>query len=810
MPDKCICGNNNFREFTKPGITIDEQGDRQKTILSLGECQECGIVRQLNIPFENESQYSEYYKKDYPPIKKSYTKKNYQHDRELAVRRYNVYHLPNENKLKILDVGSGSGAFVDECRKRGMEAYGCELAKYNYVKNDIHIYHDRLEDIHFPTDHFDLTTCHDVLEHILDPDIFLQEMFRTTKQEGACIIDLPDFYHEAGKHHWKDKEHIWFFTTAQLEKLFKKIGFIVDSIKHPIDGKLVFYLKKPIQQRCKILLPPGIGDSYWSIVKLQSFLERKNIPSPVDAFIVCNRDKQFNGHKRSVPFLEMFPFLNSTGIVFENGTNPHLKKIWKEAYARKGRIVFEDIHGCDYFIAYNGHLRVGRQLEEIDNLACNWYPPMFISLEQERFKQKCIEIYGKYIVFYFPLYGTFQYWTNDFPINNIAEAVNKITAHTGYTPVFAGAAWDAENRKCRELRGMINNLVDLSGKTSVQQLFGLIKGSQGVVGYPSGLPIMAAVLKAKTLMIWSDFYNIDFAWHACPPDIRNETYFVEKTKGLTPDKLAQRAVEILTGHKMKMPVRKPIRKPAQKLNRATSDDWQRALNKMRPVSHSFVSDKKNHNTKVTIACVLKSGGDFTVDYVLRLKNMIARNTTVPYKFVCLTDIEIDPKICKSIKLKHNYDRWWSKIELFRPDITSAGRIVYIDLDTVITGNIDNFLTATSDFIALRPWNKRNQQAGLCASGLMAFKNNGAFSFVYDQFSPENINQYSRGDQEYITKALDRNKQSPIFWQDIVPGIYSYKRHCREQRLPKDARIVCFHGRPRPHTVNDPWVMANWR
>jgi hypothetical protein len=41
------------------------------------------------------------------------------------------------------------------------------------------------------------------------------------------------------------------------------------------------------------------------------------------------------------------------------------------------------------------------------------------------------------------------------------------------------------------------------------------------------------------------------------------------------------------------------------------------------------------------------------------------------------------------------------------------------------------------------------------------------------------------------------------------GIYSYKMHCRKT-LPKDARIVCFHGLPKLTEVHEPWIAENWK
>ena len=49
--------------------------------------------------------------------------------------------------------------------------------------------------------------------------------------------------------------------------------------------------------------------------------------------------------------------------------------------------------------------------------------------------------------------------------------------------------------------------------------------------------------------------------------------------------------------------------------------------------------------------------------------------------------------------------------------------------------------------------------------------------------------------------------------DLFPEEWcqSYKLHyLRRGKLSDDCRIVAFHGRPKPHEVNDFWVKENWR
>lgn len=544
MFEKCICGSKAIHNSTvRKGCRVDDKGNEQPVNITTVECKKCGVVRQINLPFALEEKYIEYYKKEYPPIKQEYSIKNYEHDRGVASLRCDAYNLSKQ--VRILDVGSGSGAFVDECRSRGVEAYGCEIGEYHYQESGgKYIYKKQFEDVYFPTDHFSVVTCHDVLEHVLDPLKMLKELFRVTAQNGKCIIDFPRFYHEAGKHHWKGIEHIWYFTEEQLEELAASVGFNVEKIEHPIESKTVFYFTKPKQKRVKILLPPGIGDTYWVIVKIEAFIKREGIGIP-DVYVMCNEEKKYKTDKRSFPFIEMFPFLNAADTSIGITT---AKELWQEAYVKRGRTVFRNILGCDYFMSYNGVLESGVSLENVDpDLKCNWFPNRFISLEEEKYRTDTIQKYGKYIVFFFVFRGSFSSWGREFSADKIVEAVKKIIAETGCTPVFTGALWDKEDVTLNTVKTQIPNLVDLTGQTSVAQLFGLLRGSEMVIGFPCGLTMLAVALKQKVLMIWNDWNHYGFMWNSVPPGIKNKTYFIENTKNLTVDVLVQKAKDIFTG-----------------------------------------------------------------------------------------------------------------------------------------------------------------------------------------------------------------------------------------------------------------------
>ena len=210
---------------------------------------------------------------------------------------------------------------------------------------------------------------------------------------------------------------------------------------------------------------------------------------------------------------------------------------------------------------------------------------------------------------------------------------------------------------------------------------------------------------------------------------------------------------------------------------------------------------------LTVICVLKSGGDvYDQSWVEKLKAGVERNLTIPHEFVCLSDVEVP---CKRIPLQHDWKCWWSKIELFRKGVITEPTL-YLDLDTVIVGNINALARQQSDFAMLPNVNVK----GMVGSGIMWF--NEVPHHVYEKFAkmPQcYIEHHERnanastcyiGDQAFIHDALNNNVDTIT-----TDGIKSFKHDCRN-RLPIDASVVCFHGKPRPNEVHNEWMERYWK
>lgn len=224
---------------------------------------------------------------------------------------------------------------------------------------------------------------------------------------------------------------------------------------------------------------------------------------------------------------------------------------------------------------------------------------------------------------------------------------------------------------------------------------------------------------------------------------------------------------------------------------------------------------------LTVACVLKTGGVYTAEWVSRLRDGVSRNLSLRHRFVCLSDVEVPCERIPLIGGDHGnthasgngwtvHPRWWSKLELFRPGLFD-GPTVYFDLDTLIIGSLDRIAAYPHSFTGLADFNSRR-----FGSGAMAWT--GDYSHIWRAFDPgKHIRHYDEvepqrgriGDQAYIEDALGPGRYETF--QALFPGAFvSYKVDRCKDGPPKGASVVCFHGRPKQHEITTGWVPAAWR
>lgn len=178
-----------------------------------------------------------------------------------------VENLPVKLQGRILDAGCGDGTMLDNLKKQdpSLQMYGTDISeegcKIAAGKGIIAKTSDLNLEIPFESDFFDFVIAHEVIEHLIDPDRFLEECQRVLKKGSYLIITTPNltaWYHrllfllgypplfselstrdrKVGigilKHIIKNEQpvgHIRIFTAAALKDMLEHYGFEVVKIK---------------------------------------------------------------------------------------------------------------------------------------------------------------------------------------------------------------------------------------------------------------------------------------------------------------------------------------------------------------------------------------------------------------------------------------------------------------------------------------------------------------------------------------------------------------------------------------------------
>ena len=169
--------------------------------------------------------------------------------------------------------------------------------------------------------------------------------------------------------------------------------------------------------------------------------------------------------------------------------------------------------------------------------------------------------------------------------------------------------------------------------------------------------------------------------------------------------------------------------------------------------------------------------------------------------------------------------WWNKLQLFDPDRFS-GLVLYFDLDVVIVQDITWMLSLDPrKFWAIRDFRRlwRPHWSGINSSVMVWNADHMRdLGHTVAQADIDRLMQTYHGDQDYLTAVIPA-AQIGFFpdsrcvswrWQVMDGGMdmdtRRYRRPGAGAVVPADADVVVFHGRPKPHQIDLPWIHQNWR
>jgi SAM-dependent methyltransferase len=192
----------------------------------LGRCRACDMVYATTRPTDQELDdlYSSYpIKADLSPITRiRFTE---------LLSGMEAYRNTN----RILDVGSGSGFFLDVAATQGWSVYGVEYDPaivHACAQRGIIMQQGSFDPDSWDLASFDVLTSFEVLEHVMDPHSEVAKFARSVRPGGLLYITTPN-YNALSR--WLSHptwniinypEHLNYFTPRSLDRLLREHGFI--------------------------------------------------------------------------------------------------------------------------------------------------------------------------------------------------------------------------------------------------------------------------------------------------------------------------------------------------------------------------------------------------------------------------------------------------------------------------------------------------------------------------------------------------------------------------------------------------------
>ena len=160
-----------------------------------------------------------------------------------------ILSLKVNQSLKILEIGSGNGFFIEECEKSNIDITGSEADEEQYnllAKKFSNIIKITLPIKNFNNElsnKFDVVVFNDVFEHLENLDLILIQLKSILKTNGQIVINLPssdgliykfsNILNKIGFTNFYDRlwqknlasPHLSYFNNSNLKMLFNKHGY---------------------------------------------------------------------------------------------------------------------------------------------------------------------------------------------------------------------------------------------------------------------------------------------------------------------------------------------------------------------------------------------------------------------------------------------------------------------------------------------------------------------------------------------------------------------------------------------------------
>lgn len=197
--------------------------------------------------------------------------------------------------------------------------------------------------------------------------------------------------------------------------------------------------------------------------------------------------------------------------------------------------------------------------------------------------------------------------------------------------------------------------------------------------------------------------------------------------------------------------------------------------------------------------------------VNRLYGMVARNLTGEFQVTCFTDdpsgirpeVKCYPLPPLGCQIPPDVPGKWPKVALWAKDLEGlTGIALFVDLDSVIVGNIDCYFEYgdPADVVTARNWLNRRRKSA--QTSVFRFPIGGhPYMLEILRAAPAEVSRKYQYEQNYVTHNI---RGGVKFWPE--GWTRHFRLHCmgawplrylRPPVLPPNAKIVTFPGLPGP-------------
>jgi len=236
----CICCGNTQQ---KKVIAAKDYTVSQQTFL-IYECTRCGFRYTANAPDSNEigSYYAAENYISHTNTSRGLINQLYHLVRSFTLKskRRLVIRAAKQPKGNLLDVGAGTGFFVQEMMQTGWQVTGIEPDETarQKAKERAGIILDSPDLLwKLPSASFDVITLWHVLEHVHDLKGYLQQFHQLLKPTGTLIIAVPNYTSRDAHHYgayWAAYDvprHLYHFSPDSMEALLQTHQFQQPRLK---------------------------------------------------------------------------------------------------------------------------------------------------------------------------------------------------------------------------------------------------------------------------------------------------------------------------------------------------------------------------------------------------------------------------------------------------------------------------------------------------------------------------------------------------------------------------------------------------